>query len=231
MLRPTTMIYYTIYYIEESRLPRASVCLGPIEEGQYKDGFKEDGTQFTSPIWNDRLAREGIRVMFASVRHLQSNPTERVMRELGRLFRTLSFEAHASCAKHIPRRESFLNVTTHSSTVLTPHELHFGARADDRIATLISFPEGEEMTHSEKIARAGISMMLQFEKRIEKRKKVFPLLVCRREIWCCFKCHFNLTLRFGLLLSFFTCSRNPAGLVKSLVKMFFYWLILKIQPL
>ena len=134
--------------------------------------LSDNGTQFISPVWKDRLAREGIRVIFSSFRYPQSNPTERVMRELGRLFRTLCSEAHTSWAKHIPRIQSFLNVTTHSSTGFTPHELHFGACADDRIVTLISFPRGEEMTHSEKIARAGISMRLQFEKRRKPRKVV-----------------------------------------------------------
>ena len=59
------------------------------EMGKPSTILSDNGTQFTSPVWKDRLAREDIRVIFSSVRHPQSNPTERVMRELGRLFRTL----------------------------------------------------------------------------------------------------------------------------------------------
>ena len=58
------------------------------ECGKPKRLLSDNGTQFTSPKWKDALEKEGIKVIFSSIRHPQSNPTERVMREIGRLFRT-----------------------------------------------------------------------------------------------------------------------------------------------
>lgn len=55
------------------------------EIGKPSTILSDNGTEFTSPVWKSRLQQEKIRVIFSSIRHPQSNPTERVMRELGRL--------------------------------------------------------------------------------------------------------------------------------------------------
>lgn len=49
----------------------------------------DNGTQFRSVKLSAQLNEAGIRTGFCSVRHPQSNPTERIMRELGRMFRML----------------------------------------------------------------------------------------------------------------------------------------------
>lgn len=45
------------------------------------------GVQFTCKVWKQRLSELGIAPTTISVYHPQSNPAERVMRELGRMFR------------------------------------------------------------------------------------------------------------------------------------------------
>lgn len=45
------------------------------------------GTQFTSGKWVNTLKDNGIKAVFSSIRHPQSNTTERVNRELSKYFR------------------------------------------------------------------------------------------------------------------------------------------------
>lgn len=62
----------------------------------------DNGTQFRSNAWKKDLTAAGIRTSFCSIRHPQSNPTERVMRELGRMFRLFCSAKHTSWAKFVP---------------------------------------------------------------------------------------------------------------------------------
>lgn len=110
------------------------------------------------------LENLNIKPIFCSIRHPQSNPTERVMRELGRLFRTLCSESHTRWAKNLPQIEYCLNITTHSSTGFSPYELHFGQKPRDQVQRLISFPEIKDLTHDEKIVIARRELKRNFEK-------------------------------------------------------------------
>ena len=83
-----------------------------------------------------------------------------------------SSEQHTKWASCISRIEAVLNVTTHSSTGFSPHELHFGKRAIDQIDELITFPPGIELTHCEKNAIAESRMRIFFEYRKRSQKSV-----------------------------------------------------------
>lgn len=78
--------------------------------------LSDNGTQFTSPEWGIKLGKLGVKAFYSSVRHPQSNLTERGMREQGRLFRTMCSEKHTKWATLIPEIEVILNYTTYSST-------------------------------------------------------------------------------------------------------------------
>ncbi|KAH0818221.1 hypothetical protein GEV33_004570 [Tenebrio molitor] len=49
--------------------------------------LSDHGTQFLSSIWENSLRAADIQPTLSSIRHPESNPSERVMRELGRIFR------------------------------------------------------------------------------------------------------------------------------------------------
>lgn len=89
--------YIKLYPIKKEK---TEVILGKLfnkyipEMGKPNRVISDHGSQFTSPKWKNRLRKEGIKVIFSSVRHPQGNPVERVMRELGRLFRTLCADKH-----------------------------------------------------------------------------------------------------------------------------------------
>ena len=135
------------------------------EMGKSRRLLTDNGTQFKSLVWGEALRKVGIRLVYCSIRQPQSNPTEQVTRELGRLFCTLCSDAHTSWAKDLPEIEYFMNITTHSSTGFTPHELHFGVKPYDQIRELVSFPNLTEYTHDAKIRLAKEKLLGNFERR------------------------------------------------------------------
>ena len=84
----------------------------------------DQGTQFTSPKWTDKLKKENISYTFSSIRHPQSNIVERCNKELKRMFRTLVNEKHGAWAMHVKTIEKILNEIYHETTEFTPIELH-----------------------------------------------------------------------------------------------------------
>lgn len=95
--------------------------------------LSDHGTQFTSPFWKAELESEGVEAIFSSIRHPQSNPVERIMRELGRFFRTYCAERHTAWARYVPTIRDCLNLMSHQSTGAVPYELHYGRSPLDRI--------------------------------------------------------------------------------------------------
>lgn len=147
--------------------------------GKPKKILSDHGTQFTAHAWKNTLEKEDIKVCYSSIRHPQSNPTERVMRELGRFFRTFCSDQHTKWAKFIPEIENLLNITTHFSTGYTPHELHFGEMPMDQIRKMIKYPDAVLIDHQTKILLARENLKRNFEKRKnnQKIKRVVELKV------------------------------------------------------
>lgn len=126
----------------------------------------DNGTQFTSHKWRSELEKNGVSVKFCSIRHPQSNPTERVMRELGRMFRVLCSERHSSWAKYIKQIESCLNYATHCSTGFSPYELQFGVCLQDEVRKLFEYPGSNNNVQPEKmLAQAKLKLIKSFENR------------------------------------------------------------------
>lgn len=87
--------------------------------------LSDHGSQFTSSAWSQQLTTAGIKYTFSSTRHPASNSSERVMRELGRLFRAYCSHKNSSWAIHIPRIEELFNMLPHTSTGFSLHEIIF----------------------------------------------------------------------------------------------------------
>ena len=88
----------------------------------------DHGTQFTSKKWTDKLVDNGIKPIFSSVRHPQSNMVERIHRELCRYFRVYMQHAHKGWAKYTEKIMKIRNETHHDTTGDTPLELHFNKK-------------------------------------------------------------------------------------------------------
>ena len=104
VLQDVSSKYVTIYAIKRET---TAICLKKIRENYTKEMgvpraiLSDHGTQFTSPAWKRGLQELGIKSLMSSIRHPQSNPAERTMRELGRLFRTYCHENHKLWASYI----------------------------------------------------------------------------------------------------------------------------------
>jgi len=98
--------------------------------------------QFNSKSWQNRLSSLGIPPTFISVYHPQSNTAERVMRELGRLFRSYCSEHHSDWPTYVSYIEWVLNHTVHEATGSIPSELFLQQLPDNPLSALIDFPPG-----------------------------------------------------------------------------------------
>lgn len=84
----------------------------------------DHGTQFTAEKWKKKLDHEGIKIIFASIRHPQTNLVERIHRELGGFFRTFIPGKHSNWFNYVPIIQNIINETYHETTEYTPLELH-----------------------------------------------------------------------------------------------------------
>lgn len=134
--------------------------------------INDHGSQFTSPVWFDKLEEENVKMILSSVRHPQSNICERTNRELGRFFRTFTSENHSGWGFYVKVIQEILNETIHDTTGFTPIELHLG-KTPTRVWTkyLRSAVEHEDPPLETKIALARERILKKGKKRAEKYNK------------------------------------------------------------
>jgi hypothetical protein len=65
-------------------------------------------------------------VRYTPIRNLESNPTERVMRELGKYFRIYCEETHNKWPELVPKIQDWLNSSVTATTGYAPVELFNG---------------------------------------------------------------------------------------------------------
>lgn len=106
--------------------------------GLVKNILSDHGTQFTSGKWKETLESLNIKVIYSSVRRPQANPSERVMRELGRLCRAYCHDHHRRWAWELQNFALFLNSLIHESTGYSPNELQLGIERIRLLPTAIS---------------------------------------------------------------------------------------------
>lgn len=87
--------------------------------------LSDNGRQFVSREWRERLAFEGIQVVYTSPYHPEANPVEREMREIGRIMRAFAHKRHNIWSEYVLFTEQCLNQPFHSSIGCTPYEVVF----------------------------------------------------------------------------------------------------------
>lgn len=90
-------------------------------------------------------------MIFSSIRHPQGNIVERVIRELGRFFRTFVGEKHTSWFRYIDIIHTCINEVIHDSTEMTPMELHFNIKPGRIWRKWIKFDRLDNTSREEKI--------------------------------------------------------------------------------
>jgi hypothetical protein len=86
----------------------------------------DNGTQFTSKLWDRIMGRWGIKIMHTSVRNPGPNITERVNKELGRIFRIYCHREHTKWTKYVDDIEVMYNNSIHCTTGFSPNEVVSG---------------------------------------------------------------------------------------------------------
>lgn len=163
----------TLYPI---RRANTKICLSKLKDryfpkmGKPKRVLSDHGSQFTSPIWKAELEAVGIKVIFSSIRHPQSNPVERTMRELGRFFRTYCAQKHTAWSKYVPLIQNCLNIMSHQSTGAVPYELHFGKSPRDKLIELFPILRDTMSRREVQLQLAQENMQKAFNRRAASRK-------------------------------------------------------------
>ncbi|PNF18243.1 hypothetical protein B7P43_G16458 [Cryptotermes secundus] len=135
--------------------------------------LSDRGSQFASPAWQKALAELGIQCKYCPIRHPESNPTERIMRELGKYFKIYCHETHKKWPELVPYIENWLNSSVSSSTGYDPMEL-LGAnpRPDDSRKLLKKDADQLPREHAlaDKLIKAYARMKLKAHRRNRRRK-------------------------------------------------------------
>jgi len=92
--------------------------------GMPEEILSDNGGQFITNRWKEFAENMGFTIRKTTPYNPQSNPVERVMRELGRIIRVYAHDRHTSWNKIISRTEKTINSTKHRSTECVPLELH-----------------------------------------------------------------------------------------------------------
>lgn len=125
----------------------------------------DHGVQFRSRVWQGRLSAIGVPPTMTSVYHPQSNPAERVMRELGRMFRSYCHENHTEWPRHVSYIEWVLNNTVHESTGHTPQELFLSEEQYNPFGNVVSFPSRSLLSQRTKLTMAREIQLSHSERR------------------------------------------------------------------
>ena len=163
----------TLYPI---RRATTQICLSKLTKfyfekiGKPEKLLSDHGTQFTSPTWQSKLEAIGVTALFSSIRHPQSNPVERTMRELGRIFRTYCADRHTKWARLVPFVQDCINMMVHQSTGFTPDFLHFGTTLKEKILKLFPLLEKDPPERNLVVQCANERLQRAFEQRCRGQK-------------------------------------------------------------
>lgn len=170
----------TIYPIKRAT---TRVCLTKLQKHYFEKVGKPErilsdhGTQYTSLAWKSSLEAEGIKVLFSSIRHPQSNPVERSMREIGRILRTYCSEQHTKWAKYVKFVEDCLNLTAHQSTGYIPHQLHYNEMPRQKLEELFPLLRNVPKKHEVFIKHANENLQKAFDSRCKAQRSISKVVL------------------------------------------------------
>lgn len=103
--------------------------------------LSDNATYFTGRKWKAFLNEHSIQELHSSVRYPQGNPSERVMKELGRLLRVYCHMKHTSWASHTKKVELLINCAVHESTGIAPIFIQTGKHPIEELETIFNLPK------------------------------------------------------------------------------------------
>ena len=135
--------------------------------------LSDNATQFRSPAWEKQLRSHGVETRFTPVRHPESNPSERCMRELGKFCKIYCHDNHRKWVELLPHIERWINHTVATSRGFTPSELMFGTKRQNVVKQLAPGLQdmGPEETSVEAKIKEAYDKMINKAKLRERRHK------------------------------------------------------------
>ncbi|XP_036139609.1 uncharacterized protein LOC118644672 [Monomorium pharaonis] len=132
----------------------------------------DNAGQFVTNRWREFTVEMGLTCRKTSPYNPQSNPVERVMREIRRIIRVYAYDRQIRWDQIIKRAENTINSTTHSSTGCRPTDLHRNQNNLLQVDARLKPREGEEdeKTAEEKIQAAIARATEILRKRAAQRK-------------------------------------------------------------
>ncbi|XP_012536027.1 trichohyalin [Monomorium pharaonis] len=142
-----------------------------------KEVLTDNGGQFITDKWQSFAEEMGFTAKKTTPYNPQSNPMERVMRELGRIIRAYASHRQGAWSKIIVKAKNAINNTVHASTGFTPNELQNNRTDNFGLAEALLPRRLREMTWNEKIKQARANLRRNAEKRkrqADKREHAKP---------------------------------------------------------
>jgi hypothetical protein len=136
--------------------------------------LSDNATQFRSPSWRSQLQQHGVEPRFTPIRHPESNPSERYMRELSKFCRIYCRNNHKKWAELLPYIESWINHTVTSATGYTPSELMHGSERCNvlcKLAPKLQTHDEAREGLEEKMEKAYRKMRKRADARAKRRKR------------------------------------------------------------
>jgi len=136
--------------------------------------LSDNATQFRSPSWGKQLHKHGVETRFTPIRHPESNPSERYMRELSKFCRIYCNDNHKKWAELLPFIENWINNTVASATGYTPTELMYGSERRNVLNKLMpNLPILDQRVEGldEKLEKAYYKIRKRAENRKKRRKR------------------------------------------------------------
>jgi hypothetical protein len=129
--------------------------------------------QSLSPMWKKKLSELDVTVRYSPIRHPESNPVERVMRESGKYCKIYCHTTQKKWPEIIPKIEPWLNTTISDLTGFTPVELMFNDIRPDIFSKILNKTKGQQTNNKEvqdKITLAYLTLKKKAAKQKRRRQ-------------------------------------------------------------
>jgi hypothetical protein len=121
-------------------------------------------------MWKKKLFELDVTVRYSPIRHPESNPVERVMRETGKYCKIDCHMTQKKCPELIFKIEFWLNTTVSGSTGFTPVELMFNDSRPDIFSKILNKTK-EQQPNNEELQDKITLAYLTLTNKAAKRKR------------------------------------------------------------
>lgn len=186
-----------------------------IDVGKPEKILSDNGSQFLSNMWRYMLQRTKIKHILISVYNPSSNPAERYMREIGRLFRTYCSHKHVSWIEYLNIFENVMNSLQHSSTGFSPYEILFNRKPENFLNENIEYPACIPITAQDREEIVRVTMNKQANRRKARHDNKVKACKLRIGDLCLVKTHEKSKLLTSELKKFFHIYVGPFEIIEN----------------